>query len=355
MDRDFPVKELRSMSTTQARLVSFAGRMLAVVALTTAGSALLHAQTAQSVNNAAAAQSAAAQAPKLDLKVPAADLTSDSGSSSSSSSDASGNEVALNTTAPIHFMDAMQYGGGGRRRYGRPRYRGGNTNADGSPKYDFYVGGGYAQPVGDTYHYFTPSWGFQAGGGRMFNARAGVNLEFSYDHLGLNGRTLDQQSYIYFADTNPSDNGLDANAHDWAFSLQPIYNIRSGAGLGAYVTGGVGFYHKVTNFTIPEEEEYCDPFYGICEPIEVNGTFDHYTSNAPGFDGGFGLTYKFSRFSNERLYGEIRYVVTLNSQRQGLTYADVANNPNYTYTGSNFFPANSNRTTYLPVKFGIRF
>jgi hypothetical protein len=106
--------------------------------------------------------------------------------------------------------------------------------------------------------------------------------------------------------------------------VQPIFNIKTGEGIGAYITGGVGFYHKVTNFTVPQEEEEFDPFFGL-EDFEVNATFDHYTSNAPGFDGGFGLTYKFSRFANERLYGEVRYVYV------------------------------NNHTSYIPVKFGIRF
>ena len=79
---------------------------------------------------------------------------------------------------------------------------------------------------------------------------------------------------------------------------------------------------------------------------------DHYTSNAPGFNAGFGLTYKFSRFSNERFYGEVRYVFMDNSYRPGVTV-----NPNVasTYLDTNDFPANSNRTTYFPIKFGIRF
>ncbi len=62
---------------------------------------------------------------------------------------------------------------------------------------------------------------------------------------------------------------------------------------------------------------------------------DHYTSNAPGFDGGLGLTYKFSRFANERLYAEARYVYMDNKFRPGVTNTTAANG---TYTGNNFFP-----------------
>ena len=231
----------------------------------------------------------------------------------------------------------------GRRRYGAPRYRGGNTNADGSEKYTAYAGAGLTLPVGSNSNYLTTSYGIQGGVGRNFNKHFGVNLEFDYDHFGLTGAAISQYSYLYFGDpSNPYS--VDANSHIWNFSVQPTYQIYSGEGLGAYITGGVGFYHKVTNFTLPAEEQ---SFYG---DFEVNQNFDHYTSNAPGFDGGIGLTYKFSRFSGERLYAEVRYVYIDNSFRPGDTVATAA-----TYVGTNLFPQNSNTTSYIPIKVGIRF
>jgi hypothetical protein len=71
-------------------------------------------------------------------------------------------------------------------------------------------------------------------------------------------------------------------------------------------------------------------------------------------NGGFGLTYKISKFSNERLYMEARYVFIPNSQTYGVTASSPASVLN-AYTGYNLYPQNSNRTTYIPVKFGIRF
>ena len=62
------------------------------------------------------------------------------------------------------------------------------------------------------------------------------------------------------------------------------------------------------------------------------------------------MTYKFSRFSNERLFGEARYVYVDNANKPGITAANEA-----TYTGTNLFPQNSNTTSYFPIKFGLRF
>lgn len=321
------------MSTT--RFVSFAGRALATAALIT-GSVLF----AQAV-----------QSPRLNLQIPAATLTSAPEDSAFSSSVAAHEplttQIASNDTDQFHFMNAMQYGGG-RQRYGRPRYRGGNTNPDGSPKYDFFVGGGVGIPFGTQSNYLSPSWGAQIGGGRNLNKLVGVNLEFNYDKFGMTRATINNQSFIYFGDTTNS-NGLDANSHIWSLSVDPIFHIYSGEGMGAYVTGGVGFYHKVANFTLPQQQESCDPFYG-CFIFQGNANVDHYTSNALGENVGFGLTYKFSKFSNEQLYAEARYVHLDNQYRPGVTDANVT-----TYTGTNFFPQNSQKTNYMPVKFGIRF
>jgi hypothetical protein len=323
---------------------------------------LLHAQTA-GPSGAAAAQGVSAQEPILHLQ-----QTDDDGGAYSSSLSSSGlgeenvpgTQVASNTEKPFHFFNAMQYGGG-RQRYGRPKYRGSNTNADGSPKWDFFVGGGFGTPLGQ-FDYATTSWGFGGGGGRMFNARAGVNLEFNYDYFGMTGQTLQNQEDLYnysillYNQQNPSNpaqfiQGLDGNNHIWSISLQPIFNIKNGDGIGAYVTGGGGYYHKVADFTVPAIGTYCDPFYG-CYAYSANQTIDHYTSNAFGINGGLGITYKFSKFSSQRLYAEVRYVYLLNSYRPGVTIDNV--NPS-NVSEANFFPQNSQRTSYLPVKFGIRF
>lgn len=252
--------------------------------------------------------------------------------------------ASLGKSFALPGAEPMQYGQ--RRRYGAPRYRGGNTNADGSEKYEGYAGVGFDASVGTNSNYLTPSYAFQVGAGRNFNRHLGLNIEFDYDHFGLSNDALLYYSNLFGDSTNSY--GFGGNNHIWSFNLQPVYQIYSGPGLGAYITGGVGFYHKVTNFTLPSTQYGCSYYY--CGYYSANANVDHYTSNAPGFDGGIGLTYKFSRFSNERLYAEARYVYVDNSYRPGITAANYA-----TYTGSNLFPQNSNTTSYFPIKFGLRF
>jgi hypothetical protein len=287
----------------------------------------------------------------------------------SSSSDSLSPEDATADAATLTFpgaSSAMQPPP--RRRYGRPRYNDSSHNSDGSNKYVFEAGVGMGAPIGDTHHYFNPNYGFQVGGGRQFSNKFAVLLQFDYDHFGINKNTLDSQAALY-NNVGPNDTGcgpgqgesacgsfVDGNNHIWSFTLNPTYTFLSGDKYGAYAVLGAGYYHKVTDFTTPAQGEEC--YYYECFTVTENEVFDHYSANAFGGNLGIGLTYKFSRFADERLFIEARYVLVDNAQREGYTYSasaggDIATGSNP--DGNNAFPANSNKTTYIPIKVGIRF
>lgn len=235
-----------------------------------------------------------------------------------------------------------------RRRYGRPNYSDSHTNPDGSSKYTFMVGGGFTLPTGGTHNYASPGWKIQVGAGRNFNQTLGVILQFDYDKFDITTSTLRKQLALYnnLCGGSCGFGSLSGNIHDWSFTLDPILNYYTSDTFGAYVTGGVGFYHKYTQFTIPSVGTYCDPYYG-CYQYQANQPVDWYTSNAFGANAGFGFTYKLSRWANQRLYAEARYVWTDNKPRP----YDVSGRTSY----FNAFPQASARTTWIPVTFGIRF
>lgn len=327
---------------TYRKLFGLACRAAACSFLMVGAASLMHAQQAQSP----------ASAPKTSFFLASSavpDFTSAASSSSSSSSDG---VAADSFTLDSRALDSSQPPP--RRRYGRPNYSDSHNNPDGSSKYTFMAGAGAAIPTGITHRYETPSWDFQVGGGRNFNKNVGVLLQFDYDHFGLQGATLANQQYIYNYGCGGGCTpitGLDGNNHIWSFTLNPTFTLDTVGPLGAYAVVGGGFYHKVTNFTLPATGTYCDYFYG-CYQYTANQVVDHYTSNAGGVNGGFGLTYKFSKFSNERFYVEARYVAVFNQYKKGYTAANIGTAP---FTATNLYPANSNRTTYIPVTFGIRF
>ena len=76
-----------------------------------------------------------------------AELASVSSSSSSSSLDATAADDSYNLGSAALASSQPPP----RRRYGRPNYAGGNSNADGSEKYTFLAGGGLADPIGNTH------------------------------------------------------------------------------------------------------------------------------------------------------------------------------------------------------------
>jgi hypothetical protein len=271
--------------------------------------------------------------------------------------------LAMNVK-PFDFLNAMQYGSGSRS--GAPRYRGGNSNPDGSNKWVYEVGVGLTAPVQDTSTYLKPSYSFGAGFGRQWSKHIAALLQFDWDNLGFQNSTLANQLSLYntiigycnashscgTTTTIPTLSSVGGTSHVWSFTIDPTFTIKSGEGVGAYVVAGTGFYHKTANFTTPASGVYCDPYYGYCYSYTANSTIDKYTSNAVGVNGGLGVTYKFSRFSNERFFAEVRYVYIANSQKTGLTTSTVTSS---NYTATNDYPANSNKTYYFPIKFGLRF
>lgn len=297
------------------------------------------AQTQPAVQATSSSPVAAAQATGLDLTAPAA--TYSSSSSTETSTDAL-TDARLNLSAA--GLDELQPPP--RRRYGRPNYSDSHTNADGSSKFAFMAGAGAAIPVQNTGGYLTPSWTFQAGAGRNWNKNFGALIQFDYSHFGLQGPVLYNQLNLYNEGCSSAAGdcltSLDGNSHIWSFTLDPTFTFHGSdsSKTAAYVVGGAGFYHKVTNFTTPTVGAYCDYFYG-CYEYQVNEVIDHYTSNAIGVNGGLGVTYKLSHFASERLYMEARYVFIANQARAE--------------TFTNLFPPNANQTFYIPVTVGLRF
>jgi hypothetical protein len=333
---------------TKRSLLRIAGRAAAFSFLMAGAVTLMQAQQ-PSAQSSAPFQLAATTAPLNLATVPDAGFSSSSSSSDALPSDPSNFSFgADNATQPPP-----------RRRYGRPNYADSHTNADGSNKFTFMAGAGLVSPTQDTGKYLTPSYVFQVGGGRNFNKKIGVLIQFDWNNFGFQNSTVANQINLYNSQIIAYDNTaageanpiplltqVGGNSHVWSFTLDPTYTFYTGEKMGAYAVAGVGFYHKTANFTTPSTQEACS-FYG-CFDYSANQTIDDYTSNAVGFNGGLGVTYKPSQFAGEKFYLEARYVFVDNSPRVGY---NAVTNPN----SANFYPPNANQTYYVPVTFGLRF
>jgi hypothetical protein len=329
-------------------------RTAAVFALTTAATLSLHAQQAQGTEGTHGAPLSFAQPAFSTASLLAANDTPDTIGYSTSAG-------AAETESAVSYMSSSLAANPSPqpppRRYGRrPVYADSHHNADGSNKYTFFGGVGFTNPVGGTHGYLATGYDFQVGGGRNFNKKLALLAQFDYNHFGVQSGTLNNLLGIYqgLCGTNCTGSAISqigGTNHIWSFTVDPMYTYMDGDKVGGYVIGGVGFYHKVTDFTTPGIGTYCDYYYG-CYQYQANQTIDSYVSNAAGFNGGAGFTYKASRFSDLKFYAEARYVYTANKARP---YYDGTTGTSLSPTYFNVFPQNSAKTTYIPITFGVRF
>jgi len=133
------------------------------------------------------------------------------------------------------------------------------------------------------------------------------------------------------------------NAHIWSFTVDPVYDFFPKKHNDVYVTGGGGFYRKVTNFTDPQPAEYCTYYY--CGIGYQNVTVGHFSSNQGGWNVGAGYAHRFGGMygdSKMQLFAEARYLDVMTPE--------VNSSPNglgTTFIGSD--------TKLVPVTFGVRF
>jgi hypothetical protein len=157
------------------------------------------------------------------------------------------------------------------------------------------AGAGFNVPAGNTGTWQTVGYSINLGGGWMFNNRLGVLAEYNFNRANVPQNTL----------TNVGEpNG---NVHVWSLTLDPVLYYKTSGHWGGYVTGGGGFYRKLTSFTEPIfEGDYCTFYY--CYPQYSNITLSHFSSNQGGLNIGTGVTFKPNTDGKLKLYAEARYV-----------------------------------------------
>jgi hypothetical protein len=158
------------------------------------------------------------------------------------------------------------------------------------------AGGGFNAPAGHTANYATYGGNGTLGAGWNFNKWLGTLVEYQFIADKIPGRTLSAVG------------APGGNVHVWSFTIDPIIYLPSRGKFGAYVTGGGGFYRKVTTFTAPQAVLYCD-YFGYCVIGTENVTIGHFSSNQGGLNFGAGFTWKaFGPDSRAKLFAEARYL-----------------------------------------------
>lgn len=193
----------------------------------------------------------------------------------------------------------------------------------------FEVGGGFSAPESNSVGY---GGNFTVGAGAHFGPHVTGLIEYQFIRTGL---------AQYIINEAGSQGG---NTHIWSFTLDPSYDFFPKSTNDFYVTGGGGFYRKLTSFTNPTQQYYCSYFYG-CYGVTVNQVVGHFSSNQGGWNIGAGYYHRFGGIygtSKMKFFAEARYLDIL-------TPAVTGTNPT-TGGAVTSVPAD---TKLIPVTFGI--
>jgi hypothetical protein len=235
--------------------------------------------------------------------------------------DGSGSDALPSTPEPANGSGGGQYDN-----------KSGSSKGGWGSRIAIEAGGGFDEPVSDTSNYVNSGWDITVGGGMHFSRALSALLEYQFISDGLPGNIIAQAG---------SQGG---NVHLWSFTFDPVYDIWPKASNGAYVTGGVGFYRKVTNFTVQTPQQFCYYFY--CGVGYSNSTVGHFSSNQAGINIGGGYRHKFLGMYGDgklELYAEARFV-------DAFTPAVKNKSPNG--LGNTTIGAG---TRLIPINFGFRF
>lgn len=260
--------------------------------------------------------------PALFLGFTVAAFAQSSTSTQYSSSIDGPSDVAINQGPNLlsyHSQESGQnsggYGQGGYKRY--PSY--GQSSFH---HIAIEAGAGFDAPLGNTKNAQTFGYNIKLGGGWNFNRHFGALLEYEFNRTGIPNNVLSAVG------------APQGNVHLWGITLDPVYYYKTGGAWGGYVTGGGGFYRKLTTFSQSVDLGLVCDFFGCFEQI-ANQTLFHFSSNQGGLNIGTGITHNLGE-GGAKIYAEARYL--------------WVNSPASTAT-----TVGSGTVSMIPVTFGIRF
>jgi opacity protein-like surface antigen len=161
------------------------------------------------------------------------------------------------------------------------------------------VGGGYTPLLGGISNRLNNGWNMKAGAGYNVTPHFSMNLQFSYNGLGVSRAVLNEAKVP------------DGNAHVWSFTADPRIRFNTHHSISPYLVGAVGYYRRVVQFTRPTVEPVLifDPIFGFFQGfIPADRVLGTITRNGIGGGAGAGLEFPLgSRGGNAKLFTEARY------------------------------------------------
>jgi hypothetical protein len=256
--------------------------------------------------------------------------SNDSPSSAGYSSSQSGlNQTELDQFASLALPEAptpnasASSGSAGGGQYGN----GGGSHNGLMHRWAFEAGGGFNAPISNSITY---GGQITVGAGLKFNRYLAALVEYQFVDSKLPGYLI----------AEAGANG--GYAHIWSLTIDPVLDLMPKATNDVYITGGGGFYRKVTSFTDPQQVLYC---YYFCQIGTTNTVVGHFSSNQGGVNVGAGFQHRLGGMSGDghtAIFAEARYLDVFSPAVMG-----SANGLGVTSVAAN--------TKIIPVSFGIRF
>jgi hypothetical protein len=157
----------------------------------------------------------------------------------------------------------------------------------------FEGGGGFNAPIGNDQPFITWGGNITLGGGLRLQKHISVLAEYQFLDNKLPGGLIAEAG------------AQGGHSHIWSLTLDPVIDFFPDRKNSIYVTGGGGFYRKVTSFTDPQEIEIC---YYFCEIGVENVVVSHFSSNQGGANFGIGFTHKLGGDEHLKAFAEARYL-----------------------------------------------
>ena len=172
-----------------------------------------------------------------------------------------------------------------------------SAHAQDYSKFNFVIGDGPGFPLGDMSSFADTGGHFLVGGGFNFSKIFGLDTEFMWHDLPINSATRQLLQ-------TPG-----ATARQYSVTVNPIVHLPFASKLGAYVIGGIGWYHRSGETTTPGTGVVCDPYWSWWYGCAI-GSVDFVTGSrsADAFGGniGGGLTFRLGE-SHAKIFTEVRY------------------------------------------------
>jgi hypothetical protein len=245
--------------------------------------------------------------------------------SATESSSTDFNYVANDAADPASPGAAAPAAGGG-------QYDNKASSAGWKGKLAFEVGGGLNIPTSDTSPYLHTGYQLNVGGG--FHLTKELSLLAMYQFLddGLPSNIA-------------AEAGVDGgDVHLWSFTLNPVLNLMPHHNTGVYLTGGGGFYRKVTSFQVETPQLFCTYYY--CAVGYTPQTVGTFSSNQGGWSAGAGVSHRFAG-----AYGDGKMAVFAEAR-----YLDVLSPAINQQSANGLNPTTIGEGTHLvPISFGLRF